>query len=90
MADADDQFLEQFREWLKNADNDGLTEYVIRYLQKSKKYIALAVWEFKTMSLGRRISRGQALKMYMDWKAKAASNDDIKDFELMEWRIVAR
>ena len=90
MADEDDRFQDQFKEWLRETDNDGLTEYVIRYLEKSKSHVALDVWEFKTLSLGRKISRGQALKLYMEWKQKDAQGLDIKNPELMEWRIVAR
>ena len=73
-----------------NGGNDGYSEFVIKYLQRSKRYLALEAWEFKEVSLGRRISRGEAIKLYLEWRRNVLNESDMKNVELLELRVIAK
>jgi len=76
-------------EWFSGG-NDGYSEFVIKYLQRSKRYLALEAWEFKEVSLGRRISRGEAIKLYLEWRRNVLNESDMKNVELLELRVIAK
>lgn len=86
MSDLREQLV---NEWLDSKD-DGLTEYVIKYLKRSKRYRILEIWEFEEMSLGRRIKRGKAIQLFMEEKRKLSEDPNIKDVELVEVRTIAK
>jgi hypothetical protein len=81
--------IELLRKWFAEFAGNR-TEFVIRYLKRSKRHRILEVWEIKEYSLGRRISRGQAIKMFMEEKQELSKDSDIKDIELLEVTSIAK
>ena len=87
---SDEIDIEALRKWFAEFAGNR-TEFVVRYLEKSKRYLSLEIWDIKEYSLGRRMSRGKAIKMFMEEKQKLAQNSkDIKDIELLEVTSIAK
>lgn len=86
---SDEIDVEALQKWFAEFAGNR-TEFVIRYLKRSKRHQALEVWDIKEYSLGRRMSRGKAIKMYMEEKKELSKDPDIKDLELLEVTSIAK